>query len=331
VRLYVNGVLAAEVSGATPFQANGSLTVGRALWGGQQADKLHGKVDEVAVWQGAMSAREIAGLYRQTTTDTAPPLVMATSPGSNASGVPTGSNVMVTFNEPVSPSTVNGTNVVLTGPGGATVPATVSYESGDGSVSIIPTTGLSTNTQYRVTVKGGSAGVTDPAGNAMASDTVFSFTTAGNPVVLGNNGGGPDEDAGDQNWINGSRFTVGAAPMSITQMGVLVGAVAASPNNQFQLAIYTDSSGSPGTLVASSTSGTLSSSYSWYTRPVTATLAANTSYWLVYNTNGANNMMYAPGAAGQGAYGVTGQSFGTWPASFGAAVTGTWRFAIYAQ
>lgn len=65
------------------------------------------------------------------------------------------------------------------------------------------------------------------------------------------------------------------------------GGIQAAPNNQYQFAIYSDNgSDEPGNYVASSAIGTLGTAPAWYTLPITATLTANTTYWLVYWQNG---------------------------------------------
>jgi hypothetical protein len=61
-KLYVNGVLVSTATGASPFQANGALKVGAALWRGTFADPFPGLIDDVQLWQGALSDREIADL-----------------------------------------------------------------------------------------------------------------------------------------------------------------------------------------------------------------------------------------------------------------------------
>jgi hypothetical protein len=137
-------------------------------------------------------------------------------------------------------------------------------------------------------------------------------------------------DSGDMNYMNGSRFVNGATALSVSQISVYLKTVQAAPANQYQVAIYTDANGAPGTLVASSTSGTVTAN-SWNSRPVTATLAANTAYWLVYNTNGDNNMSYDTGSANQGAWSSQSRPFGTWPSSFGTSSRWTAKFSIYAS
>lgn len=154
------------------------------------------------------------------------------------------------------------------------------------------------------------------------------------PATLGYTSAGGSTDSGDANYMNGSRFTMGASDGTVSSMSAYVAApVDAAPNNQFQLAIYTDSNGAPGALVASSASGTLKAN-AWNTVSVSATLKANTPYWLMYNTNGSNssfnNLKYTGGSSGQGAYSTNGQSFGAWPATFGAATRGNEKFSIYA-
>ena len=117
-------------------------------------------------------------------------------------------------------------------------------------------------------------------------------------------------------------------------MSVYVGGVDSQTSKRnYQLAIYADSGGRPGTRVAQSATGTLVAN-SWNTRPITVTLQANTSYWLMYNTNGrtdaVNNMRYNNGSTGQGVYSTNRVNFGTWPTIFPAVtITGT-VYSLYA-
>jgi hypothetical protein len=187
-------------------------------------------------------------------------------------------------------------------------------------------------------IGGGSATATTTAtatktASATASPTATVTPTGGGSGILGQSAVGSQLDMNDANFINGSRFTMGSATGNVTSMSVYVGAVGASPNNQFQLAIYGDQGGLPNTLLAQSALGTLSSN-SWNTLPVSATLQANTSFWLVYNTNGAsatvNNMALDPGL-GTDAFSTNSVAFGTWPSSFGPATLGTETFSIYAS
>jgi hypothetical protein len=118
---------------------------------------------------------------------------------------------------------------------------------------------------------------------------------------------------------------------TVTAMSAYVGPVDPAPYNQYQLAIYTDSNGTPGTLVAQSASGTLTPN-SWNTLPLSASLQAGATYWLMYNTNaqtsGSNNLAYTTTTQGEEAY--IGEPFGTWPSSFPPAHFYTYQFSLYA-
>lgn len=63
-KLYVNGALAATRTGVSSFAANGSLTLGSALWNAHASDRWPGQIDQVQLWQGVLSDRQIAGLYK---------------------------------------------------------------------------------------------------------------------------------------------------------------------------------------------------------------------------------------------------------------------------
>jgi hypothetical protein len=131
--------------------------------------------------------------------------------------------------------------------------------------------------------------------------------------------------------MNASRFRMGATSGRVTSMTVRVASVDASPNNQFQVAIYSDSSGKPGTLIAKSGNGTLKA-FSWSTVAISATLEANKYYWLTYNTNASrdvNNMLYDSRSTAQSSW-RTPVSFGTWPSTFGSATSQFGVFSIYA-
>jgi hypothetical protein len=145
---------------------------------------------------------------------------------------------------------------------------------------------------------------------------------------------GSTQDAGDANYMNGSRVLTGAQSVTVQSLSAYVGPVDAAPHNQFSLAVYTDNNGSPGSLVATSATGTLVANH-WNTLPLSATLQPTTHYWLVYNTNASsaslNNLYYATASSPLGAFSNSTQSFGSWPSSFGSASTGSYQFSLYAS
>jgi RHS repeat-associated protein len=89
-------------------------------------------------------------------------------------------NVIVTFSEVMNAATVNGATVELRDPPNALVSATVSYDAASLTATLDPTVSLSPGVTYTARVRGGGADprVKDAAGNALAADLTWSFTTA---------------------------------------------------------------------------------------------------------------------------------------------------------
>jgi len=267
--------------------------------------------------------------------DTTPPTVTSVSPANGSTNVAVSAPTTFTFSEALDTSSVNGSSFELRTAAGALATVTVSYDPATKSVTLTPVGPLNANTAYTATAKAGQ--VRDFVGNALASNATTSFTTGPPPsTLIGNNAIGASTDSGDRNWMNGSRFVNGSAQTVVSSMSVYVRGAGASPNNKFSMAIYSDSGGQPGTLVASTVQGTLAAADGWNTAALPATtLNANTAYWLIYNTNGAsdnqNNMAYTAGTAGQGAWSGAGVTFGTWPATFGSSNVWNGKFSIYAQ
>ncbi len=124
--------------------------------------------------------------------DTTPPQVSTVTPSNGASGIPTSAQVTATFNENVNAATITTTTFELRDPSDVLVPATVSYAPGSRTATLQPAALLATSTTYTARVRGGANGVTDVAGNPLASDVTWSFTTAAPPPPPPNEGpGGP--------------------------------------------------------------------------------------------------------------------------------------------
>jgi fibronectin type 3 domain-containing protein len=98
-------------------------------------------------------------------------------PASGAAAVPVTTTVKATFDEPMTSSTINGTTVQLRTAAGALVAASVSYHAPSRTVTLTPNAALAVGTQYRATIRGGAAGVADGAGNWMAADFTWTFST----------------------------------------------------------------------------------------------------------------------------------------------------------
>ena len=109
--------------------------------------------------------------------DTTRPTVSLTAPVKDASDANLRRNVYVSFSEPMDPATMNSTTFYLM-QGNQPVAGTVSDPTAT-SASITPAANLKPGTVYTARV---TTGAKDLAGNALASDYVWSFKTAAPPV-----------------------------------------------------------------------------------------------------------------------------------------------------
>jgi hypothetical protein len=109
--------------------------------------------------------------------DHTPPTVGAVSPVDGASSVSTGTKVTVTFSEAMDPATVNASTFELRDFTNALVPGTVTFNSATNTATLTPNSLLVNASTYTAMVKGEAGGVTDTAGNALASSVTWSFTT----------------------------------------------------------------------------------------------------------------------------------------------------------
>jgi Bacterial Ig-like domain/RTX calcium-binding nonapeptide repeat (4 copies) len=111
--------------------------------------------------------------------DTTPPTVNTTSPVDNATGTDSTANVSATFSEQMDPGTLTTSTFTLTKQGTTSpLAATVGYDLTNNNATLNPSSDLEANSTYTVTIKGGSEGVKDLAGNALEQDYSWSFTTA---------------------------------------------------------------------------------------------------------------------------------------------------------
>ncbi len=116
------------------------------------------------------------------------PTVSSTNPLNNATGVAV---ITVAFSEPMTASTINAASFTLTGPGATAVPGSVSYNATTYVATFTPTSALALGAAYTATV---TTAVTDVAGNALAANYAWHFTTsaaAGGPAGLVLGGAGP--------------------------------------------------------------------------------------------------------------------------------------------
>ncbi len=115
--------------------------------------------------------------------DSVAPQVSSTNPTTNEEDVSPGANIFITFSEPVSPSTVSASTILLYR-GGTSITGAVSL-SGDGyTATFNPSSSLNGSAIHTVSVCGttGAApcpsAVEDLAGSELANDYQYNFTTA---------------------------------------------------------------------------------------------------------------------------------------------------------
>jgi alpha-galactosidase len=113
------------------------------------------------------------------TTDTTPPSVTASTPANGATGQATSVAPTGTFSEAINQTTLTGTTFSLVKQGTSTaIAGTVTYNATTRVATLTPTAALTAATTYVATIKGGASGIADVAGNRLAADVTWTFTTA---------------------------------------------------------------------------------------------------------------------------------------------------------
>lgn len=105
--------------------------------------------------------------------DVTPPTVNSHTPTASATNVTLSSNVVINFSEDLAGASVTSSSVYITG-------ITGSVSESGGVVTINPTSDLAYSTTYTVNV---TTAVTDVAGNALASNYTYTFTTEAAPGI----------------------------------------------------------------------------------------------------------------------------------------------------
>lgn len=121
---------------------------------------------------------------RTWTVDITAPTVIGVSPTDGAKGVALNTKVEATFSEEMEAATVF-SNFTLTKQGSSESVAwsSMGYSSVTKKADLDPTSNLELNTTYAATIKGGSTGVKDIMGNALAQDYSWTFTTTADTTV----------------------------------------------------------------------------------------------------------------------------------------------------
>jgi hypothetical protein len=123
-----------------------------------------------------LAAAKVWTFTTGTAPDTTPPTVASTAPVDNGTNVSVNSPIQIDFSEAMDASTITATTITVS-EGGAPVAGTVTYNASNDLATFTPSAPLDPATTFDVTVVGGVNGVTDVAGNPLAADFNFSFTT----------------------------------------------------------------------------------------------------------------------------------------------------------
>ena len=119
--------------------------------------------------------------------DTTAPTVDNVAPANGATGVAVTASVEAAFSEAMDEASVDTAgNFTLVKEGTTTpVAATVSYDPFTDKATLTPNAALEANVTYTATVKSGANGVKDLAGNPLAYDKSWSFTTTAGTATTG--------------------------------------------------------------------------------------------------------------------------------------------------
>ncbi len=101
--------------------------------------------------------------------------MISEGPLDGANGVCPNTIAVATFSEAMNPATINATTFTLTGPAAAAVAGAVTYDAPSHVATFTPSANLILSTLYTATI---TTGAQDLFGNALASNFVWSFTTA---------------------------------------------------------------------------------------------------------------------------------------------------------
>ena len=179
--LTINSSTITLSQGTTPVAAtvsylNNMVTI--AMAGNMTPNKIYTGTVTTGVKDAngkAMSANYTFNFTSGATPDVTPPVVSSSDPANNATGVVLSKTITVTFNETLDPLSVTASTFTLKQ--GTTVVAGSVSNSGT-QASFVPSGNYSPNTVYTATI---TSGVKDMAGNALASNYTFSFTTTSAP------------------------------------------------------------------------------------------------------------------------------------------------------
>ncbi|MEJ7842420.1 MAG: Ig-like domain-containing protein [Rubrobacter sp.] len=102
-------------------------------------------------------------------------------PNADELDVPTNTEIGAVFSKKIDGPTLQGNFTLTRGSDGSAVSGRVTYDAATNKANLWPDGDLGFSEVYTATIRGGEGGVKDLAGNGLAADETWSFTTAGEP------------------------------------------------------------------------------------------------------------------------------------------------------
>ncbi|MBP7760166.1 hypothetical protein KA093_00010 [Candidatus Saccharibacteria bacterium] len=158
---------------------------------------------------------------------------------------------------------------------------------------------------------------------------INSSLSANTTTPFGNTTTGTATDNDDNNRLEAGKYLSSVSGNIVALSAYMTCPISTAPNNQFRMALFTDNSGTPGTLITQSSASTLATGWNTVSVPA-ATVSSGTVYWIIYLTNGtATNQNCFRTTTGGGTNSSTwtnnGITFGTiaatWPGNAGGTPT----------
>ena len=234
---------------------------------------------EIVRFFAALTIVLLVGCGKETVNipDTTPPQVSSTTPVQGATAVSLNPAITATFSKPMTPSTINATSFVVSGPGGTAVAGTVTYTATGSVATFTPAGDLAYGAVYTATITTGATDQASPA-NPLAANYVWTFTSVAAPPVAPT--------------VISTTPANGATNVAVTQAVAAAFSAAMNPGS-IGASTFTVT-GPGGTSVPGTVTYTTSGSVATFTPA--ATLAYSTLYTATITT-GATNSAGTPLAA----------------------------------
>ena len=181
LKFFVNGAM--EDTLITEFSnlatSSLGLGIGDAYGGGQIP--FSGLIDDIRIYNRALSEAEIEALYHEGGWDPVPPIIVSTSPAQNALNVAQAAAISVTFDQDMNAATLDANTFVVHGSQTGRLNGAYTLSSGDSIATFTPDSPFKVGEQVSVTL---TTGVQSAAGDSLVNPFAWAFTVE----VLGGSG-----------------------------------------------------------------------------------------------------------------------------------------------